>query len=201
MKKRPQKKIAIVGGNTKAPVRFDLYDDGWEIWALNAIRPHWLPEERITRCFNLHRYTHLQRDWHHGIYVEAEWANAHQKIPFYLVDRWPRALLPNQIMFPRNELAALPRGGSYHAGSFDMMVALAVLEKVQAIALFGVGLNLESGEPISARACLEYWVGVAEGRGIRVMTSHDCDLFAQYHLVRSHTVYGYDDVRLVEDRK
>ena len=27
-----------------------------------------------------------------------------------------------------------------------------------------------------------------------------CGLFAQYHYVKSRTVYGYDDVRLVEDR-
>ena len=59
---------------------------------------------------------------------------------------------------------------------------------------------VEAGEPISARACLEYWLGVAEGRGVRVTVAEDCDIFAFYHLVKSNMVYGYDDTPIFEDR-
>jgi len=81
-------------------------------------------------------------------------------------------------------------------------VAHAILEGATEIALHGIGLALDSprAEPISARACLEYWCGVAEGRGIKVTTAEDCDIFLQYHLLKSSTVYGYDDVKLIEDR-
>ena len=80
------------------------------------------------------------------------------------------------------------------------MVAFAALLKAKEISLHGIGLNMESREPISARACLEYWCGVAAGRGAKITVAKDCDLFLQYHVVKSRTVYGYDDVRLVEDR-
>lgn len=197
MKKKSPLKVALVGGICKRAGAIFAYGAGWEIWAINAIRPWHL---QWARCFNLHRYKHLQRDWHDGIYREAAWANAHPHVPFVVIDPWPKALLPNQVIFPREKLRTLPRGGEYHAGSFDMIVAYAILIGAKEIALHGIGLNMESGEPISARACLEYWCGVAEGRGCKVTIAPDCDLFAQYHLVKSKTVYGYDDVQLVERR-
>lgn len=80
-----------------------------------------------------------------------------------------------------------------------MLAAFAIWLGFKRIELYGVRL-MESGEPIAARACLEYWLGVAEGRGIETYVHPACDLFAQYHLVKSRTVYGYDDVRLVEER-
>lgn len=190
-------RVAIVGGVTRTGQEV-LDDDDREIWTLNAIRPAWLPNARISRHFNLHRYEHLVRDWKDGLERELKWAKRNPKVPFYVIGDWPS--IPKPLQFPLNELRAFARGGGYHAGSFDMMVAFAMLLKAKDIALHGINLNMESGEPLSGRACLEYWCGMAEGRGIKVHAASDCDLFAQYHIVKSHTIYGYDDVRLVEHR-
>lgn len=197
------RKVIIIGGRATTKYLRD-YTENWEVWALNAIRPEgveWVLGNcglTWSRCFNLHLYRHLKRDWKHGLAVEIAWAHLHPEVPFYVCDRWPHGALPNQILFPRKELELLPHG-RYHAGSFDWLVPFALHLGMRQIDFHGVGLNLESGEPISARACLEYWCGYAEGRGCRVTFSPDSDPFAQYHLVKSHTIYGYDDVRLVED--
>ena len=187
------KRVVIIGGNAKEK-HFSPPADDAEIWGLNAIRPAWVPD--WSRMFNLHLFAHLQRDWPKGIEREKRWIAENKAVPFYTCDPWPDWAV-SQRLFPREELPKLQ--GEYHAGSFDWLVAYAVHLGFNQIDLHGIGLNLESGEPISARACLEFWCGYAHGRGIEVIAAPDCDLFRQYHLVRSRTVYGYDDVALIED--
>ena len=205
-------RVAIIGGAAKEKY-FAAADYGkryhpWEIWGLNSQRPDQRMDDRRwppipwARMFNLHRFEHLNRDCYEYIVWDTAWSKAHPKVPIYVVDTW-HGLLANEQLFPLEQLAKLtPRGGLYHAGSFDMLVAYAVLLGAEQICLHGVALALDSirDEPISARACLEYWCGVAEGRDCQVLTTPDSDIFLQYHLVKSKTVYGYDDVRLIEDR-
>lgn len=198
-------KVAIFGGSSRekffARQEYDQAREPWELWGLNAIRPVW-QNLGWTRFFNLHRFEHLNRDAHAYIYADSDWAKEHPEVPFYVIGDW-HGLLPNQRIFPLGEYPGLPRYGKYHAGSFDMLVAYAITEGATEIVLHGIGLALDSfrSEPMSARACLEYWCGVAEGRGIKVTTMPDCDLFRQYHLVVSDTVYGRDDVKLLVESR
>lgn len=209
MKKKPSKKIviaskplhvAIVGGGVQDAQA--VLKSAGEIWCLNAIRPAWLPASRITWCFNLHRYQHLRRDWRAGIYAEASWANHYPEVPFMVCDIWPKELLPKQQILPRELLERMPNG-KYHASSIDIMVAWATLQGAKQIGIHGVnfGPAEETGEPISARACLEYWLGYARGKGVQIDVAKDCgSLFKQFHYVRSDSFYGFDDVHMVEVR-
>lgn len=199
-------RVAIIGGASREKFFLEQeYDQAsgtpWEIWGLNAIRPAW-QNLGWARMFNLHRFAHLNRDAHGYIYADSDWAKDHPEVPVYVIDDW-HGLLPNQRIFPLSPYPGLPRYGLYHAGSFDMMVAFAIIEGAVEIVLHGIGLALDSwqAEPISARACLEYWCGVAEGRGIKVRTTPDCNIFRQYHLVVSDTVYGRDDVKLIMESR
>ncbi len=206
----PPLRVAIIGA--AASERYFArarYDYRWEVWGLNSIRPdqrmdqnRWAPI-RWARMFNLHRFEHLNRDAYQYLVWDLDWSKNNPRVPFYVIDTW-HGLLANERLFPRLNLSALtPRGGSYHAGSFDMLVAFALTLGAVEINLHGIGLAMDSArsEPISARACLEYWCGVAEGRGARVTAMPDCDIFRQYHLVVSDTTYGYDDVKLVVEAR
>ena len=191
-------KIAIIGGNSK-DAHGALNRDIDEFWGLNNVHPVWTNYIQWARWFNLHRYAHLYRDMPLGLDQEIVWARNNPEVPCYVVESWDDRL-PNERIFPRKEMArAMPRG-DYHCGSFDWMVAYATFVGATEIHLHGIGLAMESGEPSSAWACLEYWCGYAEGRGVKVFTAKDCDIFAYYHLVKTHKVYGYDDIPLVEDR-
>jgi hypothetical protein len=192
-------KVAIIGSGAKE--RFFHPDDDTEVWGLNAIRPKWV--KRWHRMFNLHLHANLEKYKWHLFDKEAEWSKEHPHVPFYTCDKWPeRNKLAGQQIFPRGELesALSPRGADYHCGSFDWMVAFAIYCEATEINLHGISLCLEAGEPISSRACLEYWCGYAEGRGIKVTAAEDCDLFHFYHLVKSKLVYSYDDTPIFEDR-
>lgn len=199
MKKKPLR-VVMVGGAVRRPDEvISKFRKGWEVWGLNAIYPNWGSHIAWARRFNLHLWAHLLRDWKGGLRAEIGMAQLMPQVPLYVLDPWRPGALPNEKIFPREALAKMPRG-DYHAGSFDWLIAFALFLGAKEISLHGVGLSLDSprDEPISARACLEYWIGVAEGKGVKVQCI-DCDLFFQYHLVRSRTVYGYDDVKLVEE--
>lgn len=194
-------KVAIVGPSAK-PTPLFVYDEKWQFWGINAAYRNIRPPRSWSMMFNLHRFEHLKRDCPEYLWWDGVWSALNPKVPMVTVDAWPGRLLANPVIFPRKKLAAQPRA-DYHASSFDWLVAYAIHLKATHIAVHGVGFALDSNreEPISARACLEYWLGYAEGRGIKTIVARDCDIFYQYHLVRSRTVYGYDDVVMVEKRK
>ena len=195
--------IHIIGGcATKKGVakRTQNEDDAKiEYWGLNAIHFDWFDDYLWDRWFNLHKYQWLKENHPKVLEKEYSFGIRYPELLFYTVDEWPHRPTGRSILFPRSALED-DRRGWYHAGSFDWLVHYAMQTKPDIIYLHGIQLNLASGEPISARACLEYWCGRAEGVGTQVIADEDCDLFYQYHLVRSRSVYGYDDVELIEDR-
>lgn len=190
-------KVAIVAGGAKK--RFFKPPEDAEVWVFNGqwAAKKWLP--KIDRCFNVHNFVQLERygyDTHHDQLYSA----LHPETPFYVAEEWPRKYLAGQKHFPREDMAKdMPRG-NYHCGSIDWITAFAIHMGATEIYLAGVGLCLEAGEPISARACLEYWIGYAEGKGIKVELSKECDIMHFYHLVKSNLIYGYDDTPIYEDR-
>lgn len=188
-------KVAIIAGGTINDIKAVLdLDESWEIWGLNNITPNFVP--RWDRWFNLHHYKTLRKEWPRGLASELAWAHMNPELPCYVLESW-NGKIPKERIFPRRQLAKMPRGG-YHCSSIDWMIAFAVLLGAKEISLHGVGLAFERGEPISAHPCFEYWCGYAEGRGIKVHT-HDCNCFYNYRLVRDRKAYGYDDWDLVED--
>jgi hypothetical protein len=148
---------------------------------------------------NLHRFSHLERDCAEYVDWDSNFSRRNPKTPMLVVDSWGR-LLKNHAIYPRKEIAKMPRG-EYHASSFDMLVAYAILLKAKYIDIHGAGFALDSPneEPISARACLEYWCGYAQGLGIKVNAYRSKGLFRQFHLVMTDTYYGFDDVRMVDE--
>lgn len=167
-----------------------------EVWGLNAIRHPWV--KKWDRMFNLHMYEHLLRDWEKGLKVDIKWVNKNKNCKFYVCDPWPK--VPTAIIFPREELK-ITSWYDYHCGSFDWLVAFAIHEGATEINLHGINLIRESGEPISARACLEYWCGVAEGKGIKVNRADDCWIMRNYYwrIQETKKVYSYDDYQLYEE--
>lgn len=192
-------KVAIVGGVAKKSGGLLELDRSWEFWGLNNCIPQWLGPKyvRLDKWFHLHRRSELVAEIPAHVEWFEDWANQHDEIEIVLLEPW--AALPNAVIFPREELSKMPRA-DYHCGSFDWMVAYALHLGATEIFLTGIKLHTESGEPISSGPCLEYWCGYAEGLGVKVTVANDCDLFFNWHLVKSHYVYGYDKWDLIENR-
>jgi len=183
--KRARDKVAILGtGNNRgAPWQ----DPEWEIWGLNNMRCGYAfaAEQysssmgasyfRADRWFELHPRSVCDDDRAVTDQLQAM---------TYVVDEteWPERNLFTVYSFPR--AMALAQGRNYFASTFSWQVAFALALGYQEIGLWGVQL-WAGREGVVERASLNYWLGVAEGRGVKVTLAPDCLLLwhpAEYGL-------------------
>ena len=189
-----QTKVCLVGFVPTYWRTVPWKDESWERWGCNGLY-RLAPVSRFTRWFELHaKGKDLgQRGWREP---QDELLAISERMPLYLTRK--EREIPKGVPYPLKDVEKLTPWGAYHAGSFDYMLALAILLGFKEIRLTGVDFQ-SGGEPLSARPCLEYWLGVAMGRGITV-TVEAGDVGRIFRLVRSDEQYGFDPFRLVEDR-
>lgn len=168
------RKAAIIGagpGRKNAP----WTDPTWCVWALNEIY-----QPRFDRHFELHPMS-VQND------RELAWL-AGCPTPCYVLDltEWDDGAIPHPVQFPLDRIRAAGFR-DYFTCTFALELALAIHDGFSEIGLWGVELFLGTArERTVERACVEYWIGVAEGRGVKVVA--DSALAAH----RSRLLYGYD---------
>lgn len=189
-------KVAIIAFATGWRDGLKLRDEGFELWGFNDFREDFMPDD-ADRWFQLHSLEYLEEHWPYWDAVtrpmwEEYWDDG-GGIPLYMHCHYDG--LDTSIEFPKAQIdEMLPnRLGRYHCGSLDWLVAFAILEGATAIHVYGVNLTY-NGEPISSRACLEFWLGVAVGRGIEVKVE-SADLFYTFQFVRTEWQYGWDESR------
>lgn len=136
---------------------------GWDIWACNppdSVLKKAAEERVVNRWFELHdlRIHRIRREHY------LAWLGA-LEIPVMVLDTV--AWLPTSERFPLDAIEKLlPKYGDYHCGSFDMLMAYAIWCGYRRITLHG--MDYREGEPDSSVKCLEFWLGVAAGRGIKI---------------------------------
>jgi len=174
------RKIAILGGaNT---IRFAPFEDmSWELWSHASCR------DRCRRApdvlFDLHPKAlwgdPQKKKWDPGYFA---WLKRNH-IPIYMQERFPEA--PASIRYPfETMITEFPRG--YMTNQSAYMIALALMSGATHIAVYGCHYQAKS-EYWAQRGSMEYWLGVAEGRGVQVLIPPQCDL-----LNRPSLLYGYE---------
>lgn len=192
------RKIAIIG---KAPSSFALApygDPAWEVWILNTLG-HANEVPRWDRQFEIHDLE-LTKDKAYGDYYQ--WLTR-QTRPVYTRDA-PPAEFKNGVQYPLGpilERFGALAGKRYLTNTVSLMVALAIFEHesgapVSDIGLWGVDMAQHSlaasgnagwfaSEYARQRPSVEYWLGVAEGKGIAVTVPSQSDI------LKSACIYGY----------
>lgn len=172
-----RERVAMLGAtptNRHAP----LEDSSWEVWGINRLlQPHYdsAGRFRADRWFELHPMTVQNKQ-------DLEWISA-CPAPLYTLEH--ELGLPLSLRYPIERVETL--GRELFSCTMCYQVALAVVEGFREIGLFGMDLNLGSArERTLERACLLWWLGFAEGRGITVTIPWKSDLLL--HPLR----YGYD---------
>ena len=149
-------KIAIVGTSDSAK-EAPFKQEGWQIWTLG--RNHiWLP--RYDRFFELHSWSYLEQSNLQQIYYQYL-STCNDKL--YVVE--PHPTYPNAKIFPKDEIKK--HFGSYFTSSIAWMFAMALMEGATEIGLWGVDMRGD-GEYSHQRPCLEYWIGRAMEKGIKI---------------------------------
>lgn len=192
------RKIALIG---KAPssVAFAPYDDPtWDVWILNTLG-HAGEVPRWDRQFELHDLA-LTKVKEYGDYYP--WLTR-QTRPVFLRDA-PPAEFANGVQYPLGEILEHFKhlaGRTYLTNTVSLMVALALFEhdlgeKTIEIGLWGVDMAQHAlrgaghvgwftSEYARQRPSVEYWLGVAEGMGIKVTIPSQSDI------LKAACIYGY----------
>jgi hypothetical protein len=151
------------------------------------------PAYHFDRWFQLHTPAYMRRHWNKPDEwpQHEEWLRREHPFPIYMQRRYKK--YPSSVEFPREQVEELGPLGHYQLFTFSWLLAYAISEGFERIGLFGVDGG--PGEPLGSRACLEYWIGFAHGRGIEVeVVGANLRAFKSHHRadLYSDLVYGYD---------
>ena len=174
------RKIACLGGARS--LRYTpWHDPTWELWAhascrhlcardpdlLFDLHPQELWRDATKKTWDPKYFTWLQRNL----------------VPIMMQDVY--ADVPASVRYPfETMITEFPRG--YMTNHVAYMVALALMEGVTHLAIFCCDYTSGS-EYGPQRGCAEYWLGLAEGRGVQVQIAPLCDL-----LNKPSLLYGYE---------
>ena len=179
-------KVALVGfaAGTKALAPYD--DPTWEIWGLNQLYRH-VP--RADRWFDMH--VNFDKENVEGT-DHLGWL-AKCPIPIYMVARHPE--FPHSIRYPVEHM--ITKYGDYFTSTISFMLALAIEEGFQEIALYGIDLVVGT-EYGYEKPCADFWMGIAIGKGIKITLPTGSALCAQTHRYGYQTEPNYGPLRIIE---
>ncbi len=151
----PPSRVAIVGGAPSSEMLAPFQDQTWQTWVLGN-RCHKYP--RFDRVFEIHD----DRSEHDAGYDARLMGLG---VPVYVGEKFPDG--PNVV---RYDLEATRHffGRLYLTSTPAYMLAQAILDGASEIALYGCDMAVDDAEYFWQRSCVEAWVGVAIGLGIRV---------------------------------
>jgi len=111
------------------------------------------------------------------------------KIPLICPFRYEE--IPLSEPFPIEECAK-EFGAPYFSNTIGYMIAFAMLKGAKEIELFGVN-QASSSEYFYEKAGVEYWLGMAVGRGLKVTINGDkSELLTNKHRFGGNLLYGYN---------
>lgn len=176
------RKVAIVGF---APSTRDLapYNNPeWEIWVLNEYKAI-LPAggaTNITKHFELHHRGTVLASKRDPSYLQSL---KDSTIPIYMCEKHDD--IPMSVEYPINDIITA-LNTDYFTNSISYMVAMAVYEKVDEIAIYGVDMAQDE-EYAKERPSVEYFIGWARAAGIPVYIPKESDI------CKAPFLYGFQE--------
>lgn len=178
------RRVAIVGfcQDSRDWVRYE--DESLECWGLNR---GYIFQRRAERWYDMHspaiRYNPSRRPGNH-----TDWLKQFPG-PVYMHEADPE--IPNSVTYPLAQVAEAVAGNIYRVdkegvvnsavdepyltSSIAQQIALAIAEGYDEIHLYGIDLNTDS-EYAWQKPGVEYMIGVAAGKGIKVVLPDNCPL-------------------------
>ena len=162
-------KVAIVGFAMSSAMAAPFDDPEFSIWGMNQLYRH-IP--RADRWFEIHH------NWHEHVVEGTDhegWLRAFPG-PIYNAFRIPG--IPHSIPFPIQDCINI--GADYFTSSIAYMIALAMRDGFTTINLYGIDLVV-GDEWDYQKPCAEFWLGIAQGRGLTVGLHANSALLKQSH--------------------
>lgn len=168
------KKIAIIGtgpGTARAPLK----DPSYENWGVPGL---WNIPGDYKRIYEVHSpkvLTGMGISPEKGAWMREHVTHIHPKL---------KASFPNAevIEFEKH----MEKYGRYFTCSFSWMMAEAIGENPDSIAIYGITLS-GNGEYVHQKPSMSYFIGRARERGIKVNVDKESELMS------APFIYGYED--------
>lgn len=160
-------KVAIVGGSPSTQMLAPFDDEEWEIWVLGNQLDQY-NGKRITRIFEIH--DNLSE--HDPKY--PQWLVSHN-IKMVVGDKFP--ITEDHVSrFPVEDVNKL-LGEDLLSSSPAYMIALAILENANEIAIYGVDMAVDNHEYFKQRPEMYAWIAYAKAKEIKVIIPEQSPLF------------------------
>ncbi len=166
------RKICIVGtGKSWADAPFD--DVQWDVWTHNP------QSKRVTRYFEIGKKDESPE---HAAFLSGA------TFPVYMREHYDD--IAQSIAYPKDDVIAHftqkgCNGATYFTCTASWLLALAIFEGCDELMLCGIDAAMHSEHGYQVPSC-EYWIGLAEGMGIRVTIAGEGGLLKCHHL------YGFE---------
>jgi hypothetical protein len=161
------KRVAILGkGASWIEAPFDCQDI--EIWGLNDLFKYFnenTKQNRFSRWFEIHNKKDI---------APEEWEFL-KKLPIPVYMQQCHDDIKTSIQYPKNEIEAFFKRKLWRC-STAYMIALAIYEQYEEIQLFGVNMSYCDVEYSEQKPSVEYWLGQAEARGIKIIIHESSDI-------------------------
>ena len=186
---RVANKVAIVGFCENTRGRAPFKDPAFEVWGCNHLYPY-LPKrddgsEAWDRWFDVHSPEWSAQYLHPKVWAEhSAWLAKDHGRPIYMQAHY--ADMPCSVPYPVAEVTER-MGRAYFTSAIAYQLALAICEGFEEIHLFGVDLRHDT-EYGQQRPCAEYWLGRAEGEGIKVWRPDESAILS------CEGLYGFDEI-------
>lgn len=170
-----RKKVALIGFASNSLHLIPWQDPSFELWGMN--QGHLNFPRRAERWFEMH-LPEATADIRDPNYIE--WLKQAQ-IPVYMIQAYDE--YPCSLRYPIEDAIRLA-GRDYFMSSVSYMMALAIMEGFEEIHLYGINLAI-GDEYFYEKPNAEWWIGLAQGMGIKVFVPQASALLKQYRR------YGY----------
>lgn len=171
-----EKKIAIVGTASTSNMDAPYNDPSWEIWTLGR---NLGAVPRFDLYFELHELQCLKEAKFDPAYFEEIKKLGDKLVLGHKWEGYPEAQL-----FPKDEI--VNEFGRYYTSSIALLLALAIKRGATKIGLWGVDMTA-TDEYGWQKACCEYYLGLAAGRGIDLVIAKESPL------IRIPRIYGLEE--------
>lgn len=159
------KKVAIVGWASATRDKAPFKDESFDVWGCNELGKY-IQGHRWTAWFQLHSRAEMLRLCPDRL----EWLAA-QTVPVYVFEPFPE--VPKAILYPHEQICQQFR--PYFNSTVDWMIALAIVRGYKEIHLYGVEMAMDAEWSHQKPSC-SYWMGLAEGMGIKIVIPDGCSL-------------------------
>jgi hypothetical protein len=171
---RRRDKIAIVGYATSSRDLAPFDDPEWEIIGLNQLY-RFIPRADFWADLHVNWYEENVEGTDHEGWLRG------CGIPVLMTQRV--AAIPTSVRFPIDEI--IGAGTDYLTSTIALLIAWSIHQGYKEIGLYGIDLVVGT-EYAHQKACAEFWLGVAHGRGITVRIPPQSALLKHTHR------YGYE---------